>query len=294
MYSLSQQLSLFDRYTVILGRQYVQAQDEQCPGYQQEFRVSELSVHPQFNKRMLTNDIALLWITSSFNQTVKFTDYVLPVCLPLSLEGLYQAGSYGTVSGWGLLNETQSRGSNSLQHVSLPLKSHSQCHEAYGKFVDMDETIQFCAGNDKGQDACAGDSGGPFVLLKDHSYYLIGIVSYGRGCARPEYPGVYTKVTTYLPWINSKIASRQQNADLSVPEPDQEIQMTSTTTVSTTTTTITTTTPTTTTTTAKPSLNSGVFCHAQYSLLRCPGTSTVTVVSAIYALDTFGYCGLAG
>ena len=51
----------------------------------------------------------------------------------------------------------------------------------------------------KGQDACAGDSGGPFVLIKGQNiskgqHYLIGVVSYGRGCARPEYPGVYTKV----------------------------------------------------------------------------------------------------
>ena len=59
----------------------------------------------------------------------------------------------------------------------------------------MSENIQFCAGNKKRQDACAGDSGGPYTFKKSGKYILTGIVSFGRGCARPEYPGVYTKGT---------------------------------------------------------------------------------------------------
>ena len=61
-----------------------------------------------------------------------------------------------------------------------------------------------------GQDACAGDSGGPYVLTKDDRYYLIGVVSYGRGCARAEYPGVYTKVQHYMPWIQEMIGENSE------------------------------------------------------------------------------------
>ena len=68
------------------------------------------------------------------------------------------------VSGWGLLNETDTQASNILQYVDLPILTWSQCNDAYGNFVEMTENGQFCAGNRLGQDACAGDSGGPYQV----------------------------------------------------------------------------------------------------------------------------------
>ena len=129
-----------------MGRQYVNAKDELCQGYEQRYKVVDLVVHPQFNKRHLTNDIAVMWIRSEkYNQTVRYSDQVLPVCLPeLSnpMEEFYNNGDFGIVSGWGLLNETDNKGSNSLQHVALPMLSPDKCLEAYGRFVDMDENKQ--------------------------------------------------------------------------------------------------------------------------------------------------------
>ena len=52
--------------------------------------------------------------------------------------------------GWGLLNETDDKGSNSLQYVSVPILDHDKCYDAYGRFVDLNQKGQFCAGNDKG------------------------------------------------------------------------------------------------------------------------------------------------
>ena len=66
-----------------------------------------------------------------------------------------------------------------------------------------------CAGLSLGgKDACQGDSGGPLVVSKgpgDNSAIIFGIVSWGEGCARLRYAGVYTRVTKYLSWIRGKM-----------------------------------------------------------------------------------------
>ena len=87
---------------MILGRQYVEDKDESCPGYEQRLQVTKLLIHPDFNKRHLSNDIAILWIKSNYNQTVRYTDYIVPACMPdvdLNDRDYYNVGSLGTVTG---------------------------------------------------------------------------------------------------------------------------------------------------------------------------------------------------
>ena len=81
------------------------------------------------------------------------------------------------MSGWGLLNETDSQASNILQYVDLPVLTWNQCNDAYGNFVEMTENGQFCAGNRRGQDACAGDSGGPYQVKKTTIFREITLAS---------------------------------------------------------------------------------------------------------------------
>ena len=252
--------------------------------------VTKVLVHPKFNRRHLTNDIALMWVRTSYNQTVQYRDHILPICLPdinERSETYYLSGIKGTVSGWGLLEETARKGSNTLQFVTLPVLTHDMCENAYGRFVDISSELQFCAGNSDGQDACAGDSGGPFVILSDGKYTLTGVVSYGRGCARAEYPGVYTKVHHYLKWIFNSVSSQDQST-----EPTKVDQTTTASTSTTTQSTTSTTTTTTTTTTVKPStdLSSGEFCSKDFRALRCPSPKKIKVTFATFAADTNGVC----
>lgn len=64
--------------------------------------------------------------------------------------------------------------------------------------------MQLCAGKGK-QDSCQGDSGGPLLVPNGDKHEIVGIVSWGVGCGRAGYPGVYTRVTKYLPWLRANL-----------------------------------------------------------------------------------------
>lgn len=103
---------------------------------------------------------------------------------------LYQAGTTATVLGWGRLADGGDR-STALRSADVPVVSDSSCRSSYSNY---DSNSMVCAGYpDGGVDACQGDSGGPLVVGDT----LIGIVSWGDGCAKAGKPGVYARVSTY-------------------------------------------------------------------------------------------------
>uniref|UniRef100_A0A8B9MG42 Peptidase S1 domain-containing protein n=1 Tax=Accipiter nisus TaxID=211598 RepID=A0A8B9MG42_9AVES len=90
-----------------------------------------------------------------------------------------------------------------LQKATVPLMSKEECQARYRKRRIGDKVI--CAGYDEGgRDACKGDSGGPLSCKHEEVWYLVGITSWGEGCARPRQPGVYTKVAEFSDWILEK------------------------------------------------------------------------------------------
>uniref|UniRef100_A0A8C0C1T2 Plasma kallikrein n=1 Tax=Buteo japonicus TaxID=224669 RepID=A0A8C0C1T2_9AVES len=157
------------------------------------FKVEEIIVHPQYKYAQTGYDIALMKLDKPMN----FTDLQLPICLP-SKEDANILYTDCWVIGWGYRKEK-----DILQKATVPLMSKEECQARYRKRRIGDKVI--CAGYDEGgRDACKGDSGGPLSCKHEEVWYLVGITSWGEGCARPRQPGVYTKVAEYSDWILEK------------------------------------------------------------------------------------------
>ena len=188
------------RYQIWAGRLQASAAVEEC--HQQKLEISTVRKHPSFSRYNLKNDLAVVMVETKYGQGFLFSPWVLPACLSLS-----NPGGTGLVSGWGLLSEKSTRLSPTLQAVRVPIKPQSECVAAYRSLTPL-STSQLCAGTEGGgRDSCTGDSGGPMVLQYAGRFYLTAIVSFGRGCGRVQYPGVYTRLQSYIPWIMDTINS---------------------------------------------------------------------------------------
>ncbi|CAG7730086.1 unnamed protein product [Allacma fusca] len=153
-------------------------------GPHQTKKVSRLSKHKQFSSTTLHNDIAILTLSSpvTYNSNVR------------AISPSSSSGSTATVAGWGRLYDGGMFPSV-LYYVNVNIVPNSSCKQTYGSRAPGGIiSSMVCAGSRAG-DACSGDSGGPLMVGGSQ----IGIVSWGIGCG--GYPGVYTRVSSFLPWI---------------------------------------------------------------------------------------------
>ncbi|KAK2848575.1 hypothetical protein Q5P01_008409 [Channa striata] len=163
--------------------------------------VTQIIKHASYDPNTMNNDIALLKLSS----TVTFTNYIMPVCLAASNSTFHSSTSVW-ITGWG---ETEDGNlSNNLREAEVPVVGNRQCNCDYG-FDSITENMM-CAGlRAGGKDTCQGDSGGPMVSKQNGLWVQAGITSFGAGCALPELPGVYTRVSQFQSWINTQIISNQ-------------------------------------------------------------------------------------
>lgn len=162
----------------------------------QAFKVLETRIHPRYWRRRDGSsdfDAALLILDGEPNAAV----------IPRSdNERCFSEGARcapGEVMGWGNTREgDSSSAARTLLLAKVPLVSHKKCDKQFG--FDLITAAMVCAG-EFGKDSCQGDSGGPLLVNKK----LAGIVSWGRGCGRPNLPGVYTNVNHIKQWIQSEL-----------------------------------------------------------------------------------------
>ncbi|CAK6980427.1 coagulation factor VII-like [Scomber scombrus] len=174
-------------------------------GTEQYLQVEQIIMHQDYVKTTADNDIALLRLASP----IVYTPYAVPACLPTRplAEHHLWAVSLHTVSGWGRRGENGPT-SHVLRRLKVPRIRTQQCVEDSGVVITHN---MFCAGYIEGrQDSCKGDSGGPLVTKYKETSFLLGIVSWGKGCARPGNYGIYTRVSNYLEWIHNRTATPEQ------------------------------------------------------------------------------------
>lgn len=168
--------------------------------------ISQIKEHGSYNDRTTDYDFSLLKTTS----TLDFAAYpnIRPACLPLAGSSETYTDWMATVTGWGTL-ASDGDTSNKLREVDVKVISNSACKSAYGSSITSRMLCASAAGGKGGKDACQGDSGGPLISSQTpgENYELIGVVSWGAGCADKDFPGVYARVTKELSWITTTTAS---------------------------------------------------------------------------------------
>jgi secreted trypsin-like serine protease len=145
-------------------------------------------------------DIALIQLTSA----ISFNEDVQPACPPRDSQ---YVGETSTVSGWGTTRYGSSSLPDILKQVNLPIPTNADCERSLSSYYPSDITPgMVCAGRipERQKDACQGDSGGPLVVRNGERFEIVGLVSWGYGCAS-GYPGVYARVSYYADWIESNI-----------------------------------------------------------------------------------------
>ncbi|XP_016060853.1 PREDICTED: transmembrane protease serine 5 [Miniopterus natalensis] len=158
--------------------------------------VERIIPHPLYSAQNHDYDVALLRLRTPLN----FSDTVGAVCLPAK-EQDFPRGSQCWVSGWGHTDSTRTHSSDSLQDTVVQLLSTQLCNSSCVYNGALTPRM-LCAGYLDGRaDACQGDSGGPLVCPDGGTWRLVGVVSWGQGCAEPQHPGVYAKVAEFLDWI---------------------------------------------------------------------------------------------
>jgi secreted trypsin-like serine protease len=168
---------------------------------QVKVEVATITDDPLYNDKTMHNDFSIL----TLKEPVTFTREISPACLPSDTNQLY-AGQVATVSGWGTLKSNGNQ-PTVLIEVDVTVTTNELCKGVYGNDLT---NINLCA-MDAGKDSCQGDSGGPLVIQENGRFALIGVVSYGYGCASPNIPGVYARVTERKDWIVATAAGTQDS-----------------------------------------------------------------------------------
>ncbi len=159
--------------------------------------------HPQFDSLTYRNDIMIIKLDKKITQ-------VQPVTLNTNAK-IPVAGVEETLIGFGLTSAQGQIGSSVLREAKVNAVNYTTCQKDYAPITIFNDAM-ICSYRD-GKDTCDGDSGGPNLITGNSPSkdIQVGITSTGHGCAERDYPGIYTRVSAYTTWIQSKICALSAN-----------------------------------------------------------------------------------
>ncbi|RNA35138.1 transmembrane protease serine 12 [Brachionus plicatilis] len=168
--------------------------------------VKSYTIHPNYDSTTELNDIAIIKLSTK----VDLNDRIQVSCLPED-ESIYPKNNdiSAYIAGWGRTIEGAASSPNILQEALITVYDSSKC-SSVSPGTSKDWNKQICAGKySGGVDSCQGDSGGPLYVqdkVEDKNKFILsGVTSYGVGCARVGMPGIYTRVSAYIDWIEEKM-----------------------------------------------------------------------------------------
>ncbi|KAJ7395833.1 hypothetical protein BTVI_151042 [Pitangus sulphuratus] len=164
--------------------------------------VARLLVHEDYNAADQSNDIALL----ELDRPAECNLYIQLGCVPNGTVDVSEL-DICYVAGWGATTARAQKSSDVLQEAQVHLIDVQLCNSSDWYAGDV-HTHNLCAGHPEGGiDTCQGDSGGP-LMCKDNdadNFWVVGVTSWGRGCARAKRPGIYTSTEHFYNWILAQI-----------------------------------------------------------------------------------------
>ncbi|MEZ4868529.1 MAG: serine protease [Caldilineaceae bacterium] len=195
-------------YQIVVGRR---ALSDTATG--RVMNVNRCIHHPDYDPNTTVNDIALIELAEAIPNAASM---IVPLMTASQEVSLGAPDVVSTITGWGGLNgyppgppPSNQQFPDVLQFVEIPIITNAQCVAAYEDLFGVGNSgvidSMVCAGlPEGGRDSCQGDSGGPMVVPDGKGGYIQnGIVSTGAGCAHPGVPGIYTRISAFVDWVNS-------------------------------------------------------------------------------------------
>ena len=171
-----------------------------------QLKVVRSYVHPKYSSSQSSNDFALLELAKPIDFAATKLGKIEIAGADLESSGGLEDGTMTTVYGWGVTSEDGTQPSV-MREVDVPLVSRERANAPDAYDNQIDETMIAAGYDEGGKDSCQGDSGGPLVIREKTSgvQTLVGVVSFGEGCARELKYGIYSNVSYGNAWIKSII-----------------------------------------------------------------------------------------
>ena len=179
----------------------------------QELTVKQAIPHPNYNFLTTDNDYLLIFLDEAASDSLETVKINADSDTP-------ELSAAVTVMGWGDTDPTDDGFvlASELMEVEVNVISNEDCDDSNGDSGSYEDTItsnMLCAREEGGgEDSCQGDSGGPLIIKGSNASedIQVGVVSFGIGCARQEYPGVYARISSKYEWIRSEVCGRSNYA----------------------------------------------------------------------------------